>query len=151
MGADPLIGHPPGSETLHASSVVVDDRALLILGAAGSGKSALALQLMALGADLLADDRTIITREGKDLLASCPESISGMIEARGVGILNARPAAAGRVGAVVDMNRIESDRLPPPKNVTLLGVTLPCLHKVEASYFPAAIVQYLRCGIRETL
>ena len=150
MAADPLIGQPPGSETLHASTVVLDDRALLIIGAAGSGKSALALQLMAYGAELLADDRTIITREGNDLHASCPASISGMIEARGVGILNARPGAPRPVRALVDMDRVESDRLPQTKTVTLLGVTLPCLHKVECSYFPAAVVQDLRCGVRET-
>ena len=36
----------------------------MITGASGAGKSALALQLIALGAELVADDRTELWREG---------------------------------------------------------------------------------------
>ena len=49
---------------LHATCVAVDGRGLLILGPSGSGKSALALQLIALGAQLVADDRTRVSRRG---------------------------------------------------------------------------------------
>lgn len=55
---------------LHASCVALDGRGLLILGPSGSGKSALALELMALGADLVADDRTEIEGQGPDLVAA---------------------------------------------------------------------------------
>ena len=41
---------------LHASCIAVHGRGVLILGPSGAGKSSLALQLMALGADLVADD-----------------------------------------------------------------------------------------------
>ena len=53
-----------GETIVHASCVARDGRAVLIRGASGSGKSGLALQLMALGAGLVADDRTRLWREG---------------------------------------------------------------------------------------
>ncbi|MDX5349528.1 MAG: serine kinase, partial [Paracoccaceae bacterium] len=47
----------PGPQIVHATSVAVDGRGLLILGPSGAGKSSLALRLIALGARLVADDR----------------------------------------------------------------------------------------------
>ena len=44
---------------MHATTVALRGRGLLILGPSGSGKSTLALQLMAVGARLVADDGPI--------------------------------------------------------------------------------------------
>ena len=60
------------SDILHATCVAFGANAVLILGAAGSGKSALALQLMALGCDLVSDDRTAVVAEGAKLIAAAP-------------------------------------------------------------------------------
>ena len=68
--------------TLHATAVAVDGRAALILGASGAGKSSLALQLMALGAVLVADDRTVVQRDGSHIVADVPDTLRGLIEAR---------------------------------------------------------------------
>ena len=78
---------PQAAAQLHASAVAVEGRGCLITGAAGSGKSTLALEMVALGAELVADDRVDIRRSGKALLLSAPASIAGLVEARGVGIL----------------------------------------------------------------
>ena len=72
---------------LHASCVSINGNGVLILGPAGSGKSSLALNLIALGAELVADDQTLVRREHSDLIARCPETISNLIEARGLGFL----------------------------------------------------------------
>ncbi|MEF9600929.1 HPr kinase/phosphatase C-terminal domain-containing protein, partial [Paracoccus sp. PXZ] len=72
---------------LHASCIAHRGRGLLILGPSGAGKSTLALEMMAFGATLVADDRTILRREGGRIVADAPDSIRGRIEARGVGIL----------------------------------------------------------------
>ena len=70
--------------------------ALLILGASGRGKSALALGLMAAGATLVADDRTHLhARRRRQLVASAPAAIAGLIEARGIGILKAEALGGG--------------------------------------------------------
>lgn len=136
-----------GARTLlHATSVSFSGRALLILGPSGSGKSGLALELMALGAALIADDRTEITLRDGHPVAGCPDPIRGRIEARGIGLLAAEPAPPAPVALAVDLGRSETERLPPPRTVELLGEKVPLLHKVETRHFPAALMQYLRGG-----
>lgn len=75
------------SEMLHASSVAIGGRGVLIEGRSGEGKSDLALRLIDRGATLIADDQTICRRESGTLLACVPPTIAGKIEVRGVGIV----------------------------------------------------------------
>ncbi|MEZ5716341.1 MAG: serine kinase [Paracoccaceae bacterium] len=133
-------------ETVHGSCVAHHGRAVLILGASGRGKSALALQLMALGAGLVADDRVILTRDGDAVIASAPAAISGRIEARFVGLLNAIPAAPAPLALVVDLDADETERLPPQRSRKVLGISLPLVHNVASRHFAAAILQYLKAG-----
>jgi HPr kinase/phosphorylase len=124
--------------------VAVSGQGLLILGPSGAGKSSLALQLMALGASLVADDRTILT-PGADgrLFASCPPAIFGLIEARGLGLLPANPAGSVILAAAVDLGQSETERLPEPRHILLLGCPLPLLRKVESTSFAAALFLYM--------
>lgn len=133
-------------DIIHASCVVLDRRGVLILGASGSGKSALALQLMALGAKLVADDRVILRASKGRLIAAAPGAISGRIEARFVGILRAEPAGPSPVKLVVDLDRAETERFPPRRSKNLLGISVPVLHNSDTRHFPAAILQYLKAG-----
>jgi HPr kinase/phosphorylase len=127
----------------HASAVAVEGRGVLIKGAAGSGKSTLSLQLMSLGADLIADDQTLLRLERGEVWATAPQTIAGLIEARGVGILRARHTDAA-IALVVDLDLAEKDRLPLLHTVTVLGHSFPCLHKVDSPAWPASILQYLK-------
>ena len=129
---------------VHGTCVALDGKAVLITGPAGSGKSALALQLVAIGAHLVADDRTVLEISGVVLIASAPAAIAGLIEARGVGILPLSHLERAIVHLVVDMGVSEVQRLPQPHTTSLLDIVLPCLHKVDAPYFPAAIHAYLQ-------
>ena len=157
MGAPPQAETPKGTGgasgngqmILHASTVAIDGKAVLIRGVAGSGKSSLALQLMGYGAALIADDRTEIRRQGDHLIASCPPAISGKIEARGVGILNAAPAPPCPIALIIDLDQTETERLPPHRSENLLGLRLPLLHNTGINHFSAAILQYLRGGRAE--
>ncbi|WP_435140565.1 HPr kinase/phosphorylase [Pseudopelagicola sp. nBUS_19] len=92
---------------LHASCVSFDGRAVLITGVSGCGKSGLALQLMALGASLVSDDQTEIALRDDFLIARAPVAIRGIIEARGLGILNAETVEQARVVLMIDMDRSE--------------------------------------------
>lgn len=132
---------------VHASTVMVKGQAVVLFGASGSGKSATALEMMALGAVLVTDDRTILTKDGPDIVATCPETIRGKIEARGVGILHAASVDSAPVALFVDMRHVETERLPEPRTLTVFGLQRPLLHKVERGYFPAALMQYLLHGI----
>lgn len=136
------------ARVMHASCVALQGCAVLILGASGSGKSSLALELMSRGAALVADDRVILTREGSRLIARAPETLSGMIEARGVGLLGAAPAGPQPVHLVVDLDQTEENRLPPHRSTNLLGLSLTLLHNTDTAAFAAAILQYLREGRR---
>ena len=106
---------------------------VLILGASGRGKSTLALMLRGLGADLVADDRTYVTRSGDRLRLSAPQAIAGQIEARGIGILQC-PTVTGPVALdlVVDLNQPEVARLPPERVWRSDGVAVPCVHGPRA-------------------
>ncbi|WP_300533476.1 HPr kinase/phosphorylase [uncultured Mameliella sp.] len=136
-------------EVLHATSVAVAGRGLMIRGASGSGKSGLALELMARGAQLIADDRTIVTRQGAHLILSVPRALAGMIEARAIGLLHAPHVTGIPLVAVLDLNVAERHRLPPNRSTRLLGVDVPLLHNSASEYFPAGLVHYLKSGRRE--
>lgn len=143
------VGAPGRSKPviLHATTVAFDNKALVITGPSGSGKSGLALQLLALGADLVSDDRTILSPHADGPpVASAPDTLYGMIEARGVGLLVVIPAPPTQVVAVVDLGTIETTRLPARQTIDLAGASLPLLHKIESGHFPAALLQYLKGG-----
>lgn len=135
-----------GRLILHATCVAVDGRGLLILGPSGSGKSSLALQLIAFGAQLVADDRTELTRQGDGLIATCPDAIRGRIEARGLGILATPTVDRVPVTLAVDLGVEESDRLPPRRSVSILGTTLDLVLGSRDYHFPAAVMCYLKGG-----
>jgi HPr kinase/phosphorylase len=109
---------------LHATAVAVAGRGLLILGASGSGKSGLALRLMALGARLVADDQVLLTRAGDSLLAEAPARLAGLVEARGIGILRVTPAGRVPLAWAVDLDRPPEARLPQADTIALIGVPL---------------------------
>ena len=123
----------------------------MIRGASGQGKSTLALTLMAYGAALVADDRTRLWREGATLMADAPDTLRGLVEARGIGILNATPTGPARIVAIVDLDRPERDRLPHTRQVDLLGVALPLLNMGGAPHLAAALLQYLKAGRRDDI
>ena len=133
--------------TLHATALQHSGKAVLLMGSSGSGKSTLALQMLGLGARLISDDRTKISSGPGGLMASCPDSIRGLIEARGVGILNVPAAEPTPVSLVVDMDNTSMDRLPVQRNVTLNGHNLPLLWKVESPHFPATLLLILQHGL----
>jgi len=128
---------------LHATTVAFARQAVLIRGASGSGKSGLALQLMAMGARLVSDDRTLIMRRGDMILTDAPATIRGRIEARGIGILAAEPVGNVPLRLIVDMDREEGARLPPFREERILGLAIALIRKLPAAHFPAAIKLYL--------
>ena len=132
--------------TRHATCVVAHGKGVLITGTAGSGKSSLALAMMAYGAKLIADDRVILRTAENHIVASAPDAIDGLIEARGIGLLQANTAKEATIKLVIDLDRSEKDRLPPIRYTMLMGQLLPLLYKVGTPHFPAAVMQYLACG-----
>ncbi len=131
---------------LHATTVAVDGAGLMIRGPSGAGKSGLALRLMALGARLVADDRTLVARSGGQVVASCPAALVGRIEARGLGILHADPSGPVPLALVVDLDQPERARLPQRHRTMVEGVAIPLVNRVDAPHFEAALIQLLKAG-----
>ena len=123
------------SETLHASCVAKDGRAILISGRSGAGKSDLALRLIDRGAKLVSDDYTIVRRVNGRLLAKAPMNIEGKIEVRGVGILKMETASDIPVCLMVDLSSAV-ERMPAAGGVQrVAGVEIPAIsvNALEAS------------------
>lgn len=88
-----------GQSLEHATVVEIDGRGVLIRGASGSGKTALAIELLfrcricGISSALIADDYAFLTPEegSAGLVATAPEKTAGQIEFRGFGIVNVAP------------------------------------------------------------
>jgi HPr kinase/phosphorylase len=131
---------------LHATTVEIAGAAVLLRGPSGSGKSDLALRLIDEGARLVADDRTLLRREGEILIASAPETIAGRIEVRGVGILEVPTVATAPVRLVVELVAPDAvERLPEPSFAEYLGISLPLL---AVAPFEASTPAKLRLAVR---
>ena len=133
-------------DIVHATCVAFSKRGILILGPSGSGKSALGLALMALGAKLVADDRTILTNTAGTLIAECPATLRGLIEARGLGIIHAKPQTSTKITVVVDLGQTETDRLPPRRYTTLCDVTCDLVLGQKTPHFPSFLLAYIMGG-----
>ena len=116
------------SETLlvHATAVAIGGRAVLLRGPSGSGKSDLALRLIDAGAQLVSDDYSQLQREDKAILVRAPKSISGLIEARGIGILKVETLPVAPLALIADLVAPQHiDRLPEPRSETIFGLAIP--------------------------
>ena len=115
------------SETVHATSVAIDGRAVLITGTSGSGKSDLALRLLDRGFTLVSDDQTVVRRDGGRLIASAPPQIAGKLEIRGIGIVDMDAERNVPVALLVELTS-EIQRLPDDsRERPVLGVPLPLI------------------------
>lgn len=132
-------------QTVHASAVAIDGRGVLLIGASGRGKSSLALELIALGAALVADDQVVLTRRQDAIVLTAPAPTRGLIEARGIGLLTSAVAEDPVTLALcADLDTPEVDRLPPQRTRTYLGRAIPLVHRSEMCHFAAAITVYLK-------
>jgi serine kinase of HPr protein (carbohydrate metabolism regulator) len=115
------------SERIHASSVAIGGKAVLICGRSGSGKSDLALRLIDRGATLVSDDYTLVQRKEAGLLASPPSQIKGKIEVRGIGIVDVPFAEGVPVGLMVIIDEPVA-RLPEgPETSKIVGLEVPVI------------------------
>ncbi len=133
---------------LHASAVAVSGRGLLILGKSGAGKSGLAMRLIGLGATLVSDDRVIITRRGEALVASPPDTIAGLIEARDVGLMRAPYIPEAVLVLSVDLDFAPAARMPQLRIFSELEVSLELIFGRDVPNIDRALMFLLQNGRR---
>jgi serine kinase of HPr protein (carbohydrate metabolism regulator) len=134
------------SGAVHATAVVVGTRGLLLVGPSGSGKSRLALALIAEAQSqgqfgtLVADDRIFLERHGDTIVARRPESISGLIEIRGTGIGHFHSIEKAVMHLAIRPVSINASERLPPENETYEidgGFRLPLVrlqHDLQAPF-----------------
>jgi HPr kinase/phosphorylase len=136
------------SASVHASAVLVDNRAVLIRGPSGAGKSRLAFDLILAGrsgqippAILVGDDRVHLDTAGGQLIVRPARELMGLIEIRGLGIRRCEFAEEAIVGLVVDLSAVDAERLPPPESllIRLNGVKIPRI-PVGSAYLALPLV-----------
>lgn len=120
---------------IHATTIAIGEAGVLIRGKSGTGKSILALALIAQAqangrfARLVADDRTALSARGGRLLARPVPPLEGLIERRGLGLTPEpwQPAVVLRL--IVDLSGAEPARMPEPEDLVenLAGIALPRL------------------------
>jgi HPr kinase/phosphorylase len=129
------------SRRLHGSCVARDGNAILLVGLPGSGKSDLALRLLAREFELVADDQVDID----DGIASSPAEIAGFLEVRGVGIVRLPYRPQARLVLIVDLDG-RSDRLPMPHRHPELDLPVVRIDGLAASA-PEKVALALDCAL----
>jgi hypothetical protein len=133
--------------SVHATAVLVGERAVLIRGDSGSGKSGLALALLQAAHDgrlsfarLVADDRTRLEAVNGRLLARPAPELAGLLEVRGAGIRQVPHEPVAAVFLVIDIVD-EPPRMPDAGDliVAINGISLPRL-AVASSGYPLPLV-----------
>jgi len=125
-----------GETGLHATAVIHGESGVLILGPSGSGKSALALALMARASEkdafaaLIGDDRIYVRKADGRLVASGAANMAGIIERRTAGLIEVRhePTAIVRLAVELSERGCQWPRMPDDHDgVIVAGVRLPRL------------------------
>jgi HPr kinase/phosphorylase len=120
--------------SIHASAVLVENRAVLIRGPSGAGKSRLAFDLILAGrsgqipsAVLVGDDRVFLDAGDGQMVVRPVPQLAGLIEIRGLGIRRCEFVEEAVVGLVVDLGATDAARLPQPEALLtrIDGVLIP--------------------------
>ena len=152
------------SRTVHGTLLSVHGIGVLLSGKPGAGKSALALELVARGHRLVADDVVEIRREAAGVLTGhCPPLLKGYLETRGLGLVDIRKlhgeaaaAPRARLELIVELGAggkpRAADRLKGRRGrrrilgeaVAVLSLPPELVHNRAALVEAAALAQRLR-------
>lgn len=114
-------------ENIYATCLELNHKGILLIGPSGSGKSDLALRLIKeKQAILISDDRINIEIVSGAIIASCPQTIQGLLEVRGIGIVKMPHKEQTKISLVIELtnNLEEIERLPQDETITLLGIEI---------------------------
>lgn len=111
---------------VHGVFVEILSLGVLLTGRPGVGKSELALELIARGHRLVADDATELALLGPDdLCGGCPPLLQDFLEVRGLGVLDIRAMFGEaaikrrkRLGLIIHLLRPDDPALPEPNRLS---------------------------------
>lgn len=136
---------PVVPEQIHASAIAIGDEGILLRGPSGAGKSDLALRLIDGGARLVADDRVDLYLTTAGLMMAPPESLAGLLEVRGVGIVRVQHVAPVQLALIVDLvAATDVPRLPDALMTTLYGYAV---RHLQLAAFEASTMSKIRLAL----
>ena len=127
-------------ETLSGDMMVVYGKGVLITGESGMGKSEIAMELVRDGQVLVADDRVDVQKIHNNLYGHAPELLRGMLEIRGIGIIDVermfganKLAKRHRIDLVINLVRYDAseeyERIGDELTsyTRIMGVSIPAM------------------------
>ena len=114
-----------GSLIIHATCVDINGSGVLIVGRSGSGKSSLAVNLLALGSTLVADDQCELVKKNNKIRISKPASLPNSVEIRGIGLVSVPMVIETSLDWVVNMDEAETERMPNLRFTEIDGYRVP--------------------------
>lgn len=107
-------------KTLHATSLCIGDKGLLLTGPSGSGKSQTALCLMEMAKSaglafaLIVDDQTAFTAENDQIIMHAPlgmpNPLRGKLELRGFGLIDVPYKDTGALDHCFTLHKMDADK-----------------------------------------
>ena len=110
---------------MHATCVDINGSGVLIVGRSGSGKSSLAINLIALGSKLVADDQCKLVKKNNSFRIFKPASLPNSIEVRGIGLVSVPTVVETKLDWVVNMDEAETERMPDLRFTEVGGYRVP--------------------------
>lgn len=137
------------STLVHGTCVAFGTAGILLRGPSGSGKSDLALRLIAAGASLVADDQVMLDDVGDSVIACAPPALAGLLEVRGLGIVRMTPGPPVRLWLVADLSTPDGvARMPEPVQwETRIGSAESALAHLVLAPFEASAVAKLKLAL----
>jgi HPr kinase/phosphorylase len=133
---------------LHATCAALSGRGVLLKGPSGSGKSDLCLRLIHNGWRLVADDQVCLTSSNFHLIGQPPMPLRGLIEVRGVGILNIAYAISAPICLVVKLVSIDTvERIPEDTAWCFKSHNIPM---VQIDPFEISAVEKISIALQES-
>ncbi len=129
---------------MHASCAAREEAGVLLLGPPGSGKSDLLLRLLDIGFAMVGDDQIEVC----DGWARPAETLAGLLEVRGLGILRMPYRPSARLALAVELGR--PDRLPLPARHSALDLPLIVLDAAHCSA-PRRVSLALDCALGQRM
>jgi len=121
------------SLAINVSAVAIGNRAILIEGEPGTGKSSLALALIDRGAVLIGDDGVSLFCDQDRIIAAPPPKHDGKLEIRNIGLVDC-PIASAPLALVLNLTDSAERFRDRADSRNLMGVDIPMI-----DFFPGVI------------